>query len=357
MNFSRLFKLAYSVIKGYLTGGYYPVFVTWSATNRCQANCSYCNINERSNTEMTTDQVKNLIDEITGLGCQRFGIWGGEPLVRDDIGEVIDYASSRGLFVTLTTNGYEVPAKIELIKNLDILMISIDGYEKTHDANRGRGSFIRALGAIKTARKARLRTLTSTVLTKHNCNEESIDYILDLADSYNLASTFQILHHHKELGDSITLKPDDKVYREIIKYVFEQKKKGRRVGTSYKALNHLLKWGDYSAIRKSNSKNRCHAGKFFANIDTDGALYPCCLLINDTSSGNCIKKGYRQALKKMAKPTCTQCAATFNTEYNLLFNLDISTIFEWMSFLGKKPRKRRLDVKRIKKDNPCKVDQ
>ncbi len=82
-----------------LFGRRIPLSVMYSVTNRCPSQCAYCNIPNRKQRELTTKEAFSLIDQLVEAGTQRLALWGGEPLVRDDIGSIIDYAKIKGLYL------------------------------------------------------------------------------------------------------------------------------------------------------------------------------------------------------------------------------------------------------------------
>ncbi|MCE1246952.1 MAG: radical SAM protein [Firmicutes bacterium] len=343
MEFGRMARAGLGVFEGRITGKPKPMFVIISVTNRCPSRCNYCRIPCREQREMTTDELKSLIDQVVAAGTQRIGIWGGEPLVRDDIGEIIDYAVGRGLYVTLDSNGYLLPERIDLLKNLPHLLLSIDGDETSHDANREKGSYQKVLAAIKTASARKMNLWTITVLTKNNINDKSIDHLLDLADEYNFTTTYQLLHHQENFGDSTSMRPTDEEYRDCIKRLMEKKRQGRRIGTSFKLFKHLLEWSDHKhyMLPKQRSDWKCWAGKFYANVDADGKVYPCSLLVDHVPAKNFLEVGFEEAYKSISELPCQQCMATCYSEYNMLFSLNFDVIFEWATaFRNKKKGKK-----------------
>lgn len=331
MKFTTMARAGLGVFEGHLTGKPKPLFIIISVTNKCPSNCSYCNIPKREQRELTLDEIKSLLDQIVAMGTQRVGIWGGEPLIRDDIGEIIDYAVSKGLYVTLDSNGYYLPEKIEQLKNLPHLLLSIDGDEKAHDANREPGSYQKVLKAAQAASSRKMNLWTITVLTKNNINEKSVDHLLYLADKYNFTTSYQLLHHSENFGDSLTLRPTREEYNEALKMLMEKKKQGRRIGTSFNAFHHLIEWGDHNRYRIPEKHKHwdCWAGRFYANVDTDGKVYPCSLLVDQVDAKNYLEVGFKEAYEYIAQIPCRQCMATCYTEYNMLFSLNFSTIFEW----------------------------
>ena len=133
------------------TGWRAPLNVMLSVTNRCNARCSYCNIPQRKQTELTTQEIIDLVDLLAERGCLRVGLWGGEPLVRKDIGTIVDRCAAHGLWTTLDTNGYLFPQFADRLKNLSHLMISLDGRQKNHDANREPGSWAKTMAGVRCA--------------------------------------------------------------------------------------------------------------------------------------------------------------------------------------------------------------
>lgn len=152
----NIFRMGWHAFEANAYGRKFPLNVMLSVTNRCPSSCGYCKIPSREQKELTTEQIFSLIDQICEMGCQRLGLWGGEPLLRDDIGLLIDYAKRKGLFITLDSNGYLLPQKMKAINNLDHLILALDGPEEIHDLNRETGSFRKVMDAIKIS-SAKLR--------------------------------------------------------------------------------------------------------------------------------------------------------------------------------------------------------
>jgi len=312
-----------------------PLNVMFSVTNRCTSNCHYCNIPNRKQSELTTREIFDLIDQVTKMGAQRLGLWGGEPLIRDDIGQIIDYAKSKGLFVTLDSNGHLIEEKFRVLKNLDHLILALDGPEKMHNQNRGEGSFQKVMKAIQTL-KRKMPVWTLTVLTKHNL--DGIDFILETAKNYGFLSTFQVLHHNEALGrNHDSLLPPDGSYRRVIKELILKKKEGAPIASSFQYLERILNWPDYKKPMLSYSIDnlRCWAGRLYCNVDTDGSIYPCSLLVDKVRALNFLECGFKEAFENLTRNSCKVCMASCFTEYNYLYSLDISTIVEWLNSMRK----------------------
>lgn len=331
----NLIKMGWGVLGVNLYGLRKPLNVMLSVTNRCVASCSYCNIPNRSQQELSTSEIYSLIDQIAKMGCVRLGLWGGEPLIRNDIGEIVNYAKSKGLFVTLDSNGYFLPQKIKTLSSLDHLILALDGDEHAHNLNRGSGSFQRVMAAIEAA-KGKIPFWTITVLTKNNL--DSIDFILNKAREYNFLATFQLLHHNEKLSrNHESLLPSYQQYSEVIKKLILEKKKNAPMASSLSYLYHILNWADYSCPTVSGRlcKIRCWAGRAYCNVDTDGSVYPCSLLVEKMDALNFLGSGFKKAFESMRLDSCKSCLASCFTEYNHIYSLNIGTIFEWLNSFQK----------------------
>src|SRR3989338_1325310 len=102
---------------------------------------------------MSLDEIISLINELSISGTKRLSFYGGEPLLREDIGEIIYYSKSKGLFLTINTNGFLVEDNISKIRNIDILTLSFDGPSDIHDSQKVKGAYENLIKAVKAARR------------------------------------------------------------------------------------------------------------------------------------------------------------------------------------------------------------
>ena len=157
-----------------------PKFVIWDCTRRCNLNCLHCGAKkEKYPRELSTEQVKSLITDLSLMKVQTFSVTGGEPLLRDDIFEISSFARSKGLNTGIATNGFFInkPNSMKIAKIFDSVQISLDGPENIHNKIRGNkqafGRVIKGIGLLKTNH---CRQITiSSVFTPVN-----IDYLEDL---------------------------------------------------------------------------------------------------------------------------------------------------------------------------------
>jgi MoaA/NifB/PqqE/SkfB family radical SAM enzyme len=306
-----------------------PVNVMFGVTNRCPSRCTYCQIPERPQADLSTEQIFDLFRQMKKAGTRRLGLWGGEPLMRKDIGQLVDFAKECGFYVSLDSNGYLLPKKIDQILNLDHLVISLDGRKENHDANRQPGSFDKALAGIKAA-AGRVPLWTITVLTRHNLGD--IDYIVGLAREHGFLASFQLLHHSELMGrNREKLLPEHFEYKAAIEKLIALKKAGAPIVSTIPYLEHVRGWNDYGKPQSTEAAGRlkCRAGELFCNIDVDGRVFPCSLLIDGVEAENFLDVGFEQAFRNLPRPDCKSCNASCYTEYNLLYALRPRSMVQW----------------------------
>jgi len=165
-----------------LQGGRYPVSATMELTNRCNFGCPHCYINEAANDdaardrELTTEQVKAIIDQMVAAGVMFLTLTGGEPLLRPDFAEIYTYARENGLLVVVFTNGTLITDEIiALFTELRPFSIEISIYGATapvfERVSGLPGSFARCHKAIERVVAAGLPLTLKTELITLNYQE------------------------------------------------------------------------------------------------------------------------------------------------------------------------------------------
>lgn len=158
-----------------------PMIVFYELTQACDLVCLHCRAcaqRRPAADELNTRNAKQLIDQLVEFpDPPLLVLTGGDPLKRSDIFEIIDYATGRGLEVSITPSATPLVthAAIKRLRDAGIsrMAISIDGADaETHDGNRGvTGSFYRSLEILRDARTLGLQTQINTVLTPANVHQ------------------------------------------------------------------------------------------------------------------------------------------------------------------------------------------
>jgi MoaA/NifB/PqqE/SkfB family radical SAM enzyme len=311
-----------------------PLNVMISITDHCNSQCNYCKVHEMDKHDLDTKELKELITRIREAGAQRIGLWGGEPLVRKDIGEIVNHCTQLGLWTTMVSNGYLFPKRHNEIRNIGHVNFSLDGRPENHDRNREIGAAKKTMAAIKCASDHNFSFWTLTVLTKHNLDD--IPYLLDLAQRYDHKAFFQVLHHTEIASQAWTdLLPTDSEYRSAIQKLITYKEQGRPIANSLNGLSHLKNWPDYRQPLSTQPIGQpCLAGKLYCNVTTDGKVTPCSLSPSHDAI-DIVDNGFAKAFQELQEPDCKSCSASAFTEYNQIYGLHLPTILSWFSILKK----------------------
>jgi MoaA/NifB/PqqE/SkfB family radical SAM enzyme len=309
-----------------------PVVAYLNITDRCNLRCRYCFVDvNRCQEELTVSEWESLINEIYLRGCRMICLMGGEPLLHPDIEEIVNYIRKKKIICDMTTNGVLVPQKINIVKNIDSLMVSLDGDEVAHDTNRGKGSFRKAINAIKIARQNNIVVRINAVMTKQS--QGCLDFLLDLADEYNLYVTFSITAEFSCKDTSIAKEValSDEEIRRIYVKLKQQLRKGRRILFSESTLDYVINYPlSYNKIIFRDDKENCEYyteqcpfGRTMFYVDANGDFYPCAALWNTGyfSPRNLRKDGFQKAWDNMANLRCSACFCPGVPEWNRIMSL------------------------------------
>jgi len=302
-----------------------PIFISWAITARCNLRCEFCNIWQRQLTELKTGEVIKVIESFAKMGTKIIRFTGGEPLLRDDMPEIINYSRGLDILVTISTNGVLFPEKIKEIKRLDGVSLSLEGPEGIHDAIRGLGTYRKAMEALETAKKKNIPISIATTLT--SLNLDSVQALFHIARYFKARIFFQpatqIVLYGEEPNPS---SPDVNQYRAVILSLLKSKTKNRFIiGNSTAALKHLYNWPNKTAIN-------CVAGKVICQLDPQGNLNPCSRFAMKNNGLNVIDKGVRHCFNQLYAPSCGNCWCSSLVELNLLSGYKLSAFSNAIKF-------------------------
>lgn len=154
--------------------------ITYGCNSKCKT-CTYWQMSKRKKEDLPTEDVLKLLDEAYDFGMRGYYLFGGEPTIREDIGQVVDYAKDKGFVTTMNTNGSLMAEKAESLKNLDFVFVSLDYFNEYHDYIRGRpGSFNEVIEGIEQIRKVG-KTKVTLVTTISSLNFDAIEPMAKLA--------------------------------------------------------------------------------------------------------------------------------------------------------------------------------
>jgi radical SAM protein with 4Fe4S-binding SPASM domain len=146
--------------------------------------------------------VKRVMAELKDLGAIRIFFTGGQPFIRPDILDILDYTDKNGFAIYISTNGTLIDSetinRLKKLKHLRTFQISLDGLKKTHDAIRGvKGTFDKAVNTIELARRKLKNTKITIISTLMKENAAEMDKLLKLAiklkvDNFGIVTLYPI---------------------------------------------------------------------------------------------------------------------------------------------------------------------
>jgi len=152
--------------------------VVWNCTRSCNLRCVHCYSQSQCQHyegELTTDEGKRLLDSLAAFGAPVVLFSGGEPLMRHDLYELVQYANAAGLRAVISTNGTLItPEAAERLKNFNLSYVGVsrDGTEKVNDMFRGvEGAFARAIAGIRACLSVGLKVGLRFTLNRRNVDE------------------------------------------------------------------------------------------------------------------------------------------------------------------------------------------
>lgn len=253
--------------------------VQFELTFRCNERCRhcYCPRDNEVENELTTAEIKNILDDLEDMQVVSVTFTGGELFIRDDAYEILEYAYSKGFAINIFTNGTLIKDdgffRIKALYPRSIHFSIYNYIPKKHDAFTGLpGSFDKTVSAIKKCKMLGIPVNIKVSLIEENF--EDIEGICKLAE--DLGTTIQISMQITPKNDGgmeptrFRLK-SPKVYAEVM----------RRID------KHILLScaGDFvSDVEKETNDRICGAGDFALNINPYGEVYPCNALL--ISCGN-----------------------------------------------------------------------
>ena len=173
----------------------------YSITQKCNLKCKHCysqSTDQASPDELSTEEAFRVIDDLSRWGIGLLIIDGGEPLCREDLLDVVKYASRKGIRITIGSNGTlidEPMARRMQEAGVMAIAISVDGADaRTHDAFRGvAGAFEQTLGGIKACKNISLPFQFNTVITKQTVGQLKDILRLAVDSGANAAEFFDLV--------------------------------------------------------------------------------------------------------------------------------------------------------------------
>jgi len=280
----------------YQAGNSFGPVVVYNCTSRCNLRCLHCysfSEHNHCSNELTTVQAKRLLSALAEVNCPVVLFSGGEPLLRNDLFDLLAKAKQLAMRTVISTNGTLIDsAAAKKLAGLGVsyVGISIDGDQSFHDAFRqSPGCFKAALAGVENCQKAGLKTGLRFTITKQNAAK--IPAVFDIAAEANIRRI--CFYHLVKAGRAknklnaarYTLNADQT--RHAVDTIIEKTKEFVQKELVDEVLtvgNHTD--GPYLLIRITSDEQRATAqrllltnggnkiGEKIASVGWDGSVYP-----------------------------------------------------------------------------------
>jgi AdoMet-dependent heme synthase len=273
-----------------------PLVMSWNVTRECNMKCSHCYINateKKLSNELSTQEGKNLMDQICQVSKPLLILSGGEPLLRPDIYELIRYGSSKGLKMGLGSNGSliddAVAARLKAA-GIATVSISLDSHiPAQHDEFRGvAGSWVKAVNACKSLKKNNVLVQVNTTLTQQNYNQ--IDDIMSLAEEIGVENFHLFFLVPTGRGAKLADISPQK-YEDMITNTFAKVAK-HKLNVRPSCAPQFMRIAKGMGLDMRQWVRGCLAGLYYCRIYPNGDVTPCPYL--PIKLGNVREKSFKE---------------------------------------------------------------
>ena len=308
------FKKAASIAARSLASGK-PHHAQWLVTRKCNYQCLSCNVwKEQDQRELSADEIKKGLDILKDLGIVELVISGGDPLLRADIGEIVDYASKR-FVTTVYDNGSLALQNIDVLRKADFVAISIDSLDEAKNdyIKSVQGAWKNAIQAVETLHKEGIEVSVTPTISQKNLHE-----IVDITNyftgkgipvwyclySFDTSVDINQLFRIGKANEEFVI-TDKKAMVNLCNQLMEMKKKNKKILMTDKLLLALR--GLYEEDQKRTWK--CQALNNFLVIDHLGRVAGCHSHNFAASIFDLPKKWKSQEFKDLRRTyhECTKC--------------------------------------------------
>ena len=301
-----------------------PHHAQWMITRKCNYRCRGCNVwKEQDQRELSTEEIKRGLDILKDIGIVELVISGGDPLLRKDAPAIIEYASN--LFVTTVyDNGSMAAKKVEALRNVDFVAISIDSLDpaKNDYIKAVPGAWRKAMEAVETLHNEGVNVCVTPTISQLNLYE-----IVDITNFFTQKGipVWYCLYSYDQTGDVNQLfrigKPnnefiirDKQAMVKLCDSLLEMKKKNGKILMTTKLLKVLRAF-----FSEGKRTWNCQALQNFFVIDHLGRIAGC---HNHTFAGSVfdlpkIWNSKDFTLLRQTYHECTQCAYLCYIFYSL----------------------------------------
>ncbi|HVC20549.1 MAG TPA: radical SAM protein [Vicinamibacterales bacterium] len=320
-----------------LPGDFHPILTYLFTEWKCNLDCGYCWAYENRVKGMTEEVARRAIDWLLGTTGRVLALMGGEVLLRPRFAhQVIDYATQRGFWVYLPTNGRLMrPEVIDRVADAGIATVNL-----AVDALDVKPGLPKALAPIRTNFDYLIRkqyrygytVFLNMCITRTNLDD--IRQLTELAHDHGIATDYHIVespmtdqpHYQTRDGNDLFIRPEDFPQVDaLIDWLIDRQRQGYRMANSVERLSQMKAF-----LRGGLKAWNCRAGQNSLIIRTDGTLAPCFPMYSATYDWGTIEwpnfdRAQLDGMKQQCQP---QCFSTLN--HILAFCYNDARVIRWL---------------------------
>ena len=335
-------RVAGNLLKAAITRKRTPLYVVLFITEKCNLKCIYCfpDSPNRVVKDLPKEQIFKIVDELYALGTRYITLLGGEPY-KKRFRRIVEYIAGKGIMTETGTNGYYTKKWIPALKKLYLVCHSIDGDERSHDLNRGKGSYAKIVESLALCKENDIPVQMRAVFNKNNV--DSLEYLLKLSREFgtSLALAEQAVVKTKDNEYAMT----NEEIRDFWIKVRGYKKQGYHIDKSFTLLDKIIAFPveiPYNKIFNKGEKveykgdfPECNLSRGYCFIDADGFMYPCATLFGKFGK-NIFEVGVKAAWDYLEERPCLFCRQSIQDLKSYFFSGDLnSKIVVAKNFLSK----------------------
>ncbi len=243
-----------------------PSILAHQILDGCDVRCRFCNLwvkGLQPREALSLAEIDAMLEEGASMGLRTYVVYGGEPLLRDDVGQILAAAKHRGYqTIMCSTSGRLVERAAQIGPYIDVFLCSIDGSAATHDRMRNTpGLFDRAIAGIRALQEHPCDIRLWTHLHRHNASE--VTAIAELSQQLGVSVDFFPTHEAGRGAGKLVL--DDALRRATFDAALAAKARGLPVRTPAETLR----------AARDDTPFRCMWPAETVYVTPDGDVYPC----------------------------------------------------------------------------------
>ena len=287
--------------------------------------------NDNKTPDFDNDLLVDVIKQVHKEGITKIGFTGGEPLLRKGMTDVLYLCKKLGMVTSIVSNSWFVKKYIKALKTVDLLFLSLDGDDKTHDEIRGPGNYDKFIEAVTIAKENNVPVAALSCISTDNADKfDKVSKIIKALKIHWMVGLIQV---------DFLKEKEKKIEAQTVTPVIKNIRRNRYLRTANDYLNIMM---------GKKEVKRCYAGIGYAVVGPDAHLYPCfpAQLDPDFDGISLAEHSFKDAFQKMPlyRSKCDTCTLACHMEVNNLYEFNLGSIMNSLKLMRPTPKKIQLEA-------------